>query len=152
MLPDGSALDVGPVGRGVSTWSDGRVVATPANNAAGFFPQPPLVRDGVVVGLHAQNPKQDPAPAYPPAVLSETNGVVAVDADTGEPVAFLELGQANGEATTLLGWAGDLPVLGLVRSEDNALQTRVVTWDYRSGELHPLAVLPTWWVSWGVGL
>ena len=52
----------------------------------------------------------------------------------------------------MLGWAGDLPVLGLVRTEDNALQTRVVTWDYRSGELHPLAVLPTWWVSWGVGL
>jgi hypothetical protein len=150
VLADGSALtwdDRGPL-----EWSDGRVVETPVNNAAGLFPSPPLVRDGVVVGLTSKLPERDPAPADPPAVLSETNGVVAVDADTGEPVAFIKLGQTNGEATTLLGWAGDLPVLGLVRSEDNVQQTRVVTWDYRSGELHPLAVLPTWWVSWGVGL
>ena len=151
VLPDGSAVTWAPWADAFA-WSDGRVVATPANNGAGLFPQPPLVRGGVVVGLHAQNPRRDPAPAYPPAVLSEANGVVAVDAGSGEPLGFVKLGVTKGEATTLLGWAGDLPVLGLVRAEDNAIQTRVVTWDYRNGELHPLAVLPSWWVAWGVGL
>ena len=77
---------------------------------------------------------------------------MAVDAETGEPIAFVKLGQGNGEATTLLGWAGDLPVLGLVRDTDQRQRTNVVTWDYRTGELHPLGVLPTWWVTWGVGL
>ena len=42
--------------------------------------------------------------------------------------------------------------MGLVGLEDDVRQTRVATWDYRSGELHPLAVLPTSWVAWGVGL
>ena len=150
MLADGSALtwdDQGPL-----EWSDGRVVETPVNNAAGLFPEPPLVRDGVVVGLTSTPPQRNPPPAYPPAVLSESNGVVAVDGDTGDPIAFLPLGATNGEATTLLGWAGDLPVLGLVRTPTSSDRTRVVTWDYQSGELYPLAVLPSAWVAWGVGL
>ena len=76
---------------------------------------------------------------------------MAVDGDTGAPVAYLPLGD-DIEATSLLGWAGDLPVVGLLGLDDDVLQTRVATWDYLSGELYPLAVLPTSWVAWGVGL
>jgi hypothetical protein len=43
-------------------------------------------------------------------------------------------------------------VVGLVGLEDDVLQIRVATWDYMSGELYPLAVLPSSWVAWGVGL
>jgi hypothetical protein len=82
---------------------------TPVNNAAGLFPEPPLVRDDIVVGLTSTLPQRTPTPTYPPAVLSESNGVVAVDGGS-------------------------------------------VTWDYRAGELYPLAVLPSAWVACGVGL
>lgn len=149
VLADGSALTWN--GRGPLEGSDGRIVTTPANNAAGYYPQPPLVRDGIVIGQHQRNSVRNPPPGNPPAALSEGSGLVAVDGDTGEPVAYLPLGD-DIEATSLLGWAGDLPVVGLVGLEDDVLQTRVAAWDYRNGELYPLAVLPSSWVAWGVGL
>jgi hypothetical protein len=148
-LPDGSALTWDH--RGPLEWSDGRIVTTPANNAAGYYPQPPLARDGVVIGQHQRNSVRNPPPGNPPAVLAESSGLVAVDGETGAPIAYLPLGD-DIAATSLLGWAGELPVVGLVGLDDGALQTRVATWDYQSGELYPLAVLPTAWVAWGVGL
>ena len=140
VLADGSALTWD--GRGPLEWSDGRIVTSPANNAAGFYPQPPLARDGVVIGQHQRNSVRNPPPGNPPAVLSEGSGLVAVDGNTGVPIAFMPLGD-DIAATSLLGWAGELPVVGLVGLEDDALQTRVATWDYLKGELHPLTVLPS---------
>jgi hypothetical protein len=149
VLADGSALTWD--GRRPPEWSDGRIVTTPADNAAGYYPQPPLVRDEVVIGQHQRNSVRNPPPGKPPSALSDGNGLVAVDVDTGAPGAFLPLGD-DIAATSLLGWAGDLPVVGLVGLEDDVLQIRVATWDFMSGELYPLAVLPSSWVAWGVGL
>ena len=76
VLPDGSALTWGwdsPL-----RWDD-REVESPANNAGGFFPQPPLVsgEGDVVVGLHGMG---GPG-SEPDSTLVTHNGVVAVDGD-----------------------------------------------------------------------
>jgi hypothetical protein len=153
VLPDGSALtwDWGTPMR----WDDGREVTSRANNSGGFFPQPPLVSgDGdVVVGLHGVGrPMSDPG-AYAADTLFNHNGVVAVDGDDGDILGFLQLGKGKGDASILLGWSGDLPVVGLATSVSaQQLRTHVVIWDYRAGTVEPLATLPSWWVSWGIGL
>ena len=77
--------------------------------------------------------------------------MVAVDAADGQVLALLQLSEGKGDSTSLLGWDGDLPVLGLVRMTDQQIRTYVVTWDYRAGTLQPLAVVPAWWVSWSAG-
>ena len=148
VLPDGSAL----------TWGAGTPRCDGTTARSSRWPTTPAASSrnrhwssgegDVVVGLHGLGGPS----SEPDSTLVTHNGVVAVDGDDGAVLGFLQLDTGKGNASTLLGWAGDLPVLGLVRAEDNAFQTRVVTWDYRSGELHPLAVLPTWFVAWGVGL
>lgn len=147
VLPDGSALDWdwGTPMR----WDDGRTVHSQANNSGGFHPQPPLVsEDGrVVVGLHGLGY----ASRGPGFGLPDRNGIVAVDADDGTVLGFLQLESGKGDGSTLLGWSGDLPVVGLATAHGKRQVTQVVTWDYRAGTVEPLATLPTWSVSWSSG-
>ena len=136
-------------------WGDGRTVDAPVNASAGFTP--PLVRGRVAVGVHRA--KEAMAAPYfgtgdpdLDALLQKSNAVVAVDPSTGVLLGVLALSENKVEYTSLLGWAGGLPVLALVDIETSIHRSYVATWDYRTGVLHPLAVVPTMDVAWGTGL
>ncbi len=167
VLPDGRALTWAPGDNRASAapstpvmrWDGGQEVPTSANNSAGWFPQPPLAHGGVAIGLHRmwQATTGRPETTSDPALdelLRTTDGVVAVDVQTGRVLAFLRLGDENlGEDTTLLGWRGDLPVLGLVNTGTDGppLPTHLILWDYAAATLEPLGVVPSPWVAWGTG-
>ena len=51
-----------------------------------------------------------------------------------------------------MGWRGDDPVLALVSDELSSIRGFVAIWDVDAGSLEPVATLPSWNVSWGVGL
>lgn len=144
-------------------WDDGRVIPSHVNNQAPWLPTPPLAQGQVAVSVHRQwgstlvMPESTGDPGLD-ELLYTTNGVAAVDSGTGQLLGFLPLGANLGEYTTLLGWRGDLPVLGLVNTDTNAappdqpLPTHLVVWDYSAGTLETLGELPSPWVAWGVGL
>ena len=85
-------------------------------------------------------------------MLSEGSGVVAVDGDTGAPVAFLPLGDDIGRPPACWAGPGTCPSSAWSAQRTTSCRPASSTWDYRSGELYPLAVLPSSWVAWGVGL
>jgi len=126
----------------VLQWGDGRHVRTPANNAGGFFPQPPLVRDNVVVGLGGVVSSRDPE-------LSLTVGIEIVDGSTGNLLAYLPLTKGKGSSALLFGWDGDRPIVGVPLPQESS-GLFVFTWDWHQGELHPVGHVPEW-TSWGAG-
>jgi hypothetical protein len=160
VLPDGSALTWGG-GRGndayyfnVMRWDDGHRVHSPANNSLGARP---LVLGDVAIGMHNPthsqlNPDLVTGDAELDELMRQVDGVVAVDNINGDVLGFLALSDEGYESTSLLGWLGEAPVLGLVDRSDPRRRSYVVSWDYETGELSPLATLPTWYVAWGVGL
>ena len=165
VLPDRSALTWGG-GRGndayyfnVMKWDDGHRVHSPANNSLAARP---LVRgDVAAVGMHNPthsqlNPDLLTGDAELDELMRQVDGVsAAVDDINGDVLGFLALSDEGYESTRLLGWLGEAPVLGLVDRSDPRRRTYVVWWDYETGELVPLATLPTWyvrrWVSRSTG-
>jgi hypothetical protein len=124
-------------------WGNRRDVRTRADNGAGFFPEPPLVKGEVVVGVGGVYGAGAGLPV-------NTNGIVAVDGSTGDVLAYLPTTRGKGNASVLLGWDDDRPIIGLsIPQESTGLY--VVSWDWRHGELVPLGHIPSDWVSWGSG-
>jgi hypothetical protein len=123
-------------------WGDGRVVATKANNAGGLFPEPPLVRKDVVVGVMCVCSSDLGLPF-------STWGIVAVDGSSGKVLAYLPVTHTKGTGSLLLGWDGDNPVIGLSLPQA-AGYLYVFSWDWRQAELHPIVRVGTW-TSWGTG-
>ena len=104
---------------------DGSTVTPRFHNSAGAFATPPLVGDGFVVGL---------AQAAGPGNVT---GPVVVDTATGDPVAFLPTAEVI-DNTRLLRLDGDRATLGI----DTGVGLLVVRWDWRAGDVTPLAVFP----------
>jgi hypothetical protein len=124
-------------------WGDGRIVPTDANHAGGFFPQPPLARDGVVVGVMCVCSSDLGLPI-------STWGIVAVDGSSGKVLAYLPVTHGKGTKSLLFGWDGDRPIIGLsIPGASRGLYA--VAWDWRQGRLVPLGHIPSDWVSWGSG-
>lgn len=124
-------------------WEDERNVDTDANNMGGFFPQPPLVHDDVVVGVMGVVEDGGELP-------SSTWGVVAVDGSTGRVLAYLPVTHTKGTASLLFGWDGDKPIIGVpIPQEMSGLF--VFAWDWRGGELNPIGHVGDW-TSWGTGV
>lgn len=160
VLPDGMALTWG--GRAGNDrylvndieWSDGWRTTSPGNNSLGATP---LVRGDVAIGMHNPthnqlNPDLLTGDAELDELMRQVDGVVAVDDVNGDVLGFLELSTEGYESTSLLGWLGGSPVLGLVDRSEPGRRSYVVSWNYKTGELTPLATLPTWYVAWGAGL
>ncbi len=132
----------GPLLHSILQWGDGRTVRTAANNAGGFFPQPPLVRDDVVVGVEGVYSSGSELPF-------ETVGIVAVDGLTGKLLAYLPLGHMKATSALLLGWDGDRPIVGVpLPGQPDALAA--FAWDWRRGEVESAGVVGAW-TSWGTG-
>ncbi len=93
------------------------------------------------MGLNGGNTIRNPPPEYPPAVLSEDIGLVAVDRATGDPIGYLPLGD-DIEATILLGWGGDDPS-GPARPRLRPPLDPRRDLGLPTGALYPLAMLPT---------
>jgi hypothetical protein len=123
-------------------WGDGRVVSTDANNAGGYFPEPPLVRDDVAVGVMCVCSGDLGLPFT-------TWGVVAVDGSSGKILAYLPVTHSKGTQSLLLGWDGDDPVIGLSIHQASGY-LYVFSWDWREGALHPIVRVGDW-TSWGTG-
>jgi hypothetical protein len=123
-------------------WGDGRVVPTDANNAGGFSPEPPLVRNDVVVGVMCVCSGGVGLPFT-------TWGIVAVDGSTGKVLAYLPLTHTKGTRSLLLGWDGDNPVIGLSIQQSSGY-LYVFSWDWRHGELRPIVRVGDC-TSWGTG-
>ena len=89
-------------------------------------------------------------------MLASTIGVAAVDLASGDAVGYVQLHTAVGlegrRYSALLGWRGDDPVIGLVYDRLSSIRIFVAEWDVDAGTLEPIATLPSWAVSWGVGL
>jgi hypothetical protein len=141
---DGTTVTWGPGGPTHSTlvWGDGRRVHTLGDNGGGFFPQPPLVRDDVVVGV---------GPVYSDdrTAAFGTIGINVVDGSSGKVLAYLPLTRGEGTQATLLGWAGDRPLVGI--PHPGVVNLDVFAWDWRHASLDPVASVPATDVSWGTG-
>ncbi len=112
----------------------------------------PLLGDGVGVVISGTGVYVSGA-AYPPAALVRSTGITAVDLASGDPVGYVQLASSGAPTqSVLLGWRGDLPVVGLVSPRLSSIRMFVAAWDIDAGTLEPLATLPSWDVSWGVGL
>jgi hypothetical protein len=132
----------GPLLHSILRWGDGRTVRTEANNAGRFFPQPPLVRDDVVVGVEGVYSSGGELPF-------ETVGIVAVDGSTGKLLAYLPLGHTKATNALLLGWDGDRPIVGVpLPGQQDALAA--FAWDWRGGDVDPVGIVGDW-TSWGTG-
>lgn len=123
-------------------WGDGRRTRTLGDNGGGFFPQPPLVRNGVVVGVGGIY-SDDQAPSF------GTIGINVVDGSTGRVLAYLPLTHGKGTDAALLGWAGDRPLIGI--PHPGVVNLDVFAWDWRHGSLDPVASVGARDVSWGTG-
>ena len=108
-------------------WGTRPDVHTLANNAGGLVEYPPLVKDGVAVGDMSVGSREVGSEDPPLG-----NGVVAVDATTGDVLAYLPTGPGPG-LSVLLGWQGDLPVLGLKDDTGKHHTMAIVAWDYQAG-------------------
>jgi hypothetical protein len=128
----------------VLKWGDGRSVRTEATNSAGFFPQPPLVRNDVVVGdggVYYDRNNDLPV---------NTLGITVVDGSNGKVLAYLPLEGQNAYAALLLGWDGDRPVIGVPIPEESG-GLFVFAWDWEAGALDPIGHVTGMWTSWGTG-
>ncbi len=138
---DGDTLSWGRNGDSLD-WGARPDVPTLGNNSGGLLPFPPLLKGDVVVGDHAVNHRaigsEDPRLGY---------GVVAVDATTGDVLAYLPTGQGR-DLEVLLGWQGDLPVLGLRDGTGKYTSTVITAWDYRTGHLEPIAQTDSHAIAW----
>lgn len=152
-LADGSVLSW-PRQDSVYTWN-GVEHGSPVNNGGGMFTTAPLARDGVGVVINNGYEIRNPPPAYPPQRVTSTIGIAAVDLASGDPVGYVQLSAplaSKGTSSVLLGWRGSDPVLGLVSDRLSSIRVFVAAWDVDAGTLDPIATLPSWAVSWGVGL
>ena len=106
---------------------------TLANNRGGLVEYPPLVKDGIAVGVMSVGSREVGSEDPPLGV-----GAVVVDATTGDVLAYLPTGPGPG-LVLLLGWQGDLPVLGLLDPTGEHHTVAIVAWDYVAAGLEPLA-------------
>lgn len=134
-------------GTGPMEWSDGTTVSSPPNNlagynnVAGFFPLPPLVNAEVVVG-HTRGG---------PGLKSLENGMIVVDRDTGNALAYLPTHNAKGDVTELLGWDGDRIVLGLKNPNLQQGNTTIAVWDWQRKSVEPVVTVQGGQVVWSGG-
>lgn len=110
-------------------WGSRPDVPTAANNGGGLVERPPLVAGDVVVGNMAVTRRRSGSEDPPLG-----HGVVAVEATSGDVLAYLPTGPGPSDRL-LLGWQDGLPVLGLT----DATTTAIAVWDHRAGTLRPLA-------------
>jgi hypothetical protein len=141
---DGTTLtwDAGGPTHSTLVWGDGRRVRTLGDNGGGFFPQPPLVRDDVVVGVGGLYSDDQ-------ALSFGTIGVNVVDGSTGKVLAYLPLTRGEGTDVKLLGWDGDLPLIGI--PHPGVVNLDVFAWDWRHASLDPVASVGAPDVAWGTG-
>jgi hypothetical protein len=134
--------DAGGPTHSTLVWGDGRRVRTLGDNGGGFFPQPPLVRNGVVVGVGGIY-SDDQAPSF------GTIGINVVDGSTGRVLAYLPLTRGKGTDAILLGWESDRPLIGI--PQPGVVNLDVFAWDWRHGSLDPVGSVGARDVSWGSG-
>jgi hypothetical protein len=141
---DDTSLTWEPGGPTHSTlvWGDGRHVRTLGDTGAQFFPQPPLVKNDVVVGVGGLY-SDDADPTF------GTIGISAVDGSSGKVLAYLPFTRSDGNPALLLGWDGENPIIALPMPQSSGY-LYVFSWDWRRGELHPILRVG-WWTSWGTG-
>lgn len=123
-------------------WGDGRRVRTLGDNGGGLFPQPPLVRDDVVLGVGGLY-SDDQAPSF------GTIGINVVDGSSGKVLAYLPLTRGEGTDAKLLGWKGDRPLIGI--PHPGVVNLDVFAWDWRHASLDPVGSVGARDVSWGTG-
>jgi hypothetical protein len=128
--------------KSVLHWDDGRTVETFAGNDGSALTQPPLVKGDIVVGVGAGY--------HGPQHLPENgSGIFVMDGSTGEVLADLTLGNQTLTQTTLFGWDGDRPIVGVpLPGQPDALAA--FAWDWRHGEVESEGVVGAW-TSWGTG-
>jgi hypothetical protein len=126
-------------------WSDGLVVRTRAHNGAGLFPQPPLVRGHLVVGMGGVLFSQLHHPG-----LGTASGFEVVDGATGKLLAYLPISYNASLTGQLLGWDGDRPIIGVAIPQES-VRMFTFAWDWRAGALDPVAVAPGPGISRGTG-
>jgi hypothetical protein len=134
--------DAGGPTHSTLVWGDGRRVRTIGDNGGGFFPQPPLVRNGVVVGVGGIH-SDGRAPWF------GTIGIDVVDGATGKVLAYLPLTRGKGTDATLLGWESDRPLIGI--PHPGVVNLDVFAWDWRHGSLDPIGSVGARDVAWGTG-
>jgi hypothetical protein len=141
---DGTTVtwDAGGPTHSTLVWGDGRQVRTLGDNGGGFFPQPPLVKDGVVVGVGGLY-----SDSRAPAV--GTIGINVVDGSSGKVLAYLPVTTGDGTDAKLLGWDGGHPLIGL--PHPGVVNLDVFAWDWQHGTLDPVASVGARDVSWGTG-
>jgi hypothetical protein len=77
------------------------------------------------------------------------SGIFVMDGSTGEVLADLTLGNQTLTQTTLFGWDGDRPIVGVpLPGQPDALAA--FAWDWRHGEVESEGVVGAW-TSWGTG-
>ena len=123
-------------------WGTRPDVDTLANNGGGLVEYPPLVKDGVAVGDMGVGSREVGSEDPPLG-----NGVVVIDATIGDVLAYLPTGPGPG-LHVLLGWQGDLPVIGLVDRTGEHQAIAIVAWDYQTARLEPLAQTAGRAVAW----
>lgn len=147
---DGDSL-TWPQGDSSYVWKGGTRTSVVVNG--GVYESAPLVRDELALITTAGRSVRTPPLPYPPAVMLREVGIAAVDLPSGDPVGFIPLSPtAKGTSSVLLGWRGEDPVLALVNETMSSIRTFLVVWDVHRGAFEPLATLPSWDVSWGIGL
>ncbi len=151
MLPGAATHCRGPGQLGATT-ANGRKQTSVTNNSGALQETAPLLGDASGWSSAARGAYVSGA-AYPPAALLRSTGITAVDLASSYPVGYVQLASSGAPTqSVLLGWRGDLPVVGLVSPRLSSIRMFVAAWDIDAGTLEPLATLPTWDVSWGVGL
>ena len=151
VLPDGNTLSWARSALGDYTWN-GTTLTSVTNNRGALQETAPLLRQGLGVVISGSGVLIGGAD-YPPEVMSRSTGVTAVDLASGDPVGFTQLASSGAPTqSVLLGWRGDLPLLGLVSPRLPSNRIFVAGWDIHAGTLDPIATVPSVDISWGVGL
>ena len=141
VLPDGNTLSWTRSALGDYTWN-GTTLTSVTNNRGALQETAPLLRQGLGVVISGSGVLIGGAD-YPPEVMSRSTGVTAVDLASGDPVGFTQLASSGAPTqSVLLGWRGDLPLLGLVSPRLPSNRIFVAGWDIHAGTLDPIATVP----------